>query len=197
MPAIIKRTCTLTVLLIGIFTVPAWTAPAPSATPVDLKSERAAYIEKGRAESQRFRASLKTMTPAERAKAIRAYREARYNDNKAFNEEVFQKRRAFLAQQIAANTTLTQDQKSALMGFIDRQHAELVALKNQMHIEGMAYFDKITADTAMPEAAKKKALKDFLTAQKEKAKAFHDRQVEARKRELAKITPPARTAAKK
>ena len=116
-----------------------------------------------------------------------AHRETQYQENKAFDVQEHQKNTSFLESKLAANTKMTQAQKTELINHFESQYQENVNFRDQRHNANIAYFQKIANDPSLIPEQKKAAIKTYMDQQKAQDKAHHQEQRSENQVEKAKI----------
>jgi hypothetical protein len=136
------------------------------------KQQRQSHREQQHQENKAFRESLKDMDPEERLAAIKKHRAAQFEENQAFADSIYQQRRTNLEQRLAQSENLSESQKADIINEFEEMHQRTIAFSEQMHAENLEFLDNLNN---MDEATRKEAIQSHRKTQREKRKAFRER----------------------
>ena len=149
--------------------------------------KRKEFREEEHKENQEFHKSLKSMTPEQRAEAMKKHHAEEIEERKAFHTKMHEENMEALKSRLANNSKLTDAQKNELTAFFENQYQENVSFRDAQHKENMEFFAKIANDSGLTMEQKKQAIREHRQQQKAKNKEHHQEQKSERKTKMQEI----------
>ena len=147
----------------------------------EMKAKRQAHFGQQRAENHAFRESLKGKTPAEKASAIASHRGEQYNENIQFADKRHQERIAKMDEKLAANTKLTDAQKTEIKNQQENQYQEFKTHRQQQFEENQTKLNELASNPNLTQEQAREAMKAQVQTQRAENKAFREEQKTERK----------------
>ena len=147
----------------------------------DMKAKRQAHFTQQRQENRAFRESLKGKTPAEKASAIASHQATQYSENMTFADQRHTEHMAKLDQRLAANTQLTDAQKSDIKNKAEEQYQEFKSHREQQFTENQAKLNELASNPNLTQEEARAAVKSHIGTQRTENKTFREEQKTERK----------------
>ncbi|GEM_PF-2064806 len=147
----------------------------------EQRDTRRAHFGQQHQENREFRKSLEGKTPAEKASAVASHRATQHSENTAHIQEMHDKKMSKLDERLAANTKLTDAQKTDIKNQAESQYQEVKSHREQQFTENQAKLNELASNPNLTREEARTTMKSHLETQHAENKAFREEQKTERK----------------
>lgn len=141
-----------------------------------MKEKARDHREQQKAESKDFRKSLKhsALPQDQKVSAIKEHREARHEENTAFQEQMHAEATAHLSEKLANNEKLTDMQKQEILDRREEQYQKNLAFRTGQYEENTQALDRILGNENLSPEERRTQMKEFRVQQKKENKKYRE-----------------------
>lgn len=163
-----KKAGSLFAAVLGVLMMTAVQGYARGVTAFRQEQDRkiAAHVAQQQEDEMRFRQSLKSMSPAEKARAITEHRNERQAKNDAFSAQLHRENVAFLKTRLLKSAKLTEADKEELIACFEQQSSEDMVYRKQRFDKNVAFFEQTANDPSQSIMEKKTRIREYFTARR-------------------------------